>query len=292
MAPIQSKPLFNNQVASRFASNSVYSDITLRFSGTEMPAHRIVLASQSGWFAQQLEVEGPLKEVERPVIDLGDEDDPDLLTVLIKYLYTRSYPSLISTTDPDEPKAHICLRHLRLYVMATDYRVPCVQAAAAKRVKEYMADLYGVSVDLLTDFIPFMYGDSLTPKPLNKDEHGLRRFIAERAALDHLERVEACEMDRYIAEYPDFAVDYLTASWNLRTTQIEENRLKGIFCRACNYSMEISVNYRENVADRNLRVCMRRPSGKGGVKLEEMEEDVPIKTCPNCQGAMEMQHLI
>lgn len=56
--------------------------------------------------------------------------------------------------------------------------------------------------------------------------------------------------------------------------------------------MEISVNYREKVADRNSRVCMRRPSGEGGVKLEEMEEDVPIKTCPNCQGAMEMQHLI
>lgn len=101
--------------------------------------------------------------------------------------------------------------------MATDYRVPCVQAAAAKRVKEYMADLYGVSVDLLTDFIPFMYGDSLTPKPLNKDEHGLRRFIAEMAALDHLERVEACEMDRYIAEYPDFAGKCATSIfWSTR----------------------------------------------------------------------------
>ena len=48
------KPPFINQVAGHFADNELYSDIVLRFSGVEMPAHRIVLASQSGWFAQQL----------------------------------------------------------------------------------------------------------------------------------------------------------------------------------------------------------------------------------------------
>lgn len=48
------KPPFINQVAGHFADNELYSDIILRFSGVELPAHRIVLASQSGWFAQKL----------------------------------------------------------------------------------------------------------------------------------------------------------------------------------------------------------------------------------------------
>lgn len=138
-------------------------------------------------------------------LDLGDGDDPALLSALLKYLYTRAYPALTDETGPPEPKAHVCLRHLRLYELANKYGVACAQVAAADRVRQHMGELYAYSADLLTDFVPFLYGDALTPAPLSGDAHGLRAFVAETAARDRLERVESCEMERYVREFPEFA---------------------------------------------------------------------------------------
>ncbi|KAH7063115.1 hypothetical protein B0J12DRAFT_694049 [Macrophomina phaseolina] len=285
MAPSPSRPSITNQIAPRYADNHTYSDLTLRFSETSLPAHRIVLASQSAWFAEQLEGdESPLKGVPHAVLDLGDADDPDLLSVLITYLYTHAYPSLISATDPSEPKAHTCLRHLRLYVMATDYRVPCVQAAAAARVKQYMEDLYGTAADLLTDFIPYIYGGGLGPKPLVEDEHGLRMFIAERAARDRLERVEACELDRFVREYPVFAVDYLTAFWGMSRAKVEKNRLRRF---SSDYSMEVTVDDSEVVGLTKATLL----GAESSVKTEERKPELPFKSCPQCVADLQEKRL-
>ncbi|KAB2570491.1 BTB/POZ-like protein [Lasiodiplodia theobromae] len=290
------KPPFINQVAGHFADNELYSDIVLRFSGVEMPAHRIVLASQSGWFAQQLlESNRPQQDDSTALtLDLGDDHDhPALLSAMIKYMYTRVYPNLINPSDPDEPQAYTCLRHLRLYVLATDYRVPAVQATAAKRVKDYVEELYARQADLLTDFVPFLFGEGLAPKPLVKDEHGLRAFVAEKAALHHLERVPACEMDKYVREYPLFAVEYLTACWNQRGKLIEEKSLHGMYCPTCDYSMEVSVNFRERSARKHPRASVERSDHSNtSHKTERSDEENPIKACPNCQGPLEKLPLV
>ncbi|KAL1646598.1 hypothetical protein SLS58_003184 [Diplodia intermedia] len=310
------KPPFINQVAGHFANNELYSDVTLRFAGNELPAHRVVLASQSGWFAQQLlEAESQLKKDDDAssssasppattlTLDLtNDHDHPDLLSALITYMYTRVYPNLIATTTnpaddatdnnptPEpEPAALTCLRHLRLYVLATSYGVPSAAAAAARRVKDYMDELYAVQADLLTDFVPFLFGDALAPVPLTRDEHGLRAFVAGRAAADRLERVRACEVERYVREYPLFAVEYLTACWNKRAMQIEEGSLQSVFCPGCDYSMEIALTGKEYVARKNSGISFLRSESDGLDKPDDSSKGDPIRTCPNCQGPLEKQ---
>ncbi|KAL1627820.1 hypothetical protein SLS54_002086 [Diplodia seriata] len=301
------KPPFINQVAGHFANNELYSDVTLRFAGNELPAHRVVLASQSGWFAQQLlEAEGQLNKdyassssspaTTTLTLDLPtDHDHPDLLSALITYMYTRVYPNLIATTDdpsePPEPAALTCLRHLRLHVLATAYGVPTAAAAAARRVKDYMDELYAVQADLLTDFVPFLFGEALAPVPFGpRDEHGLRAFVAERAVRDHLEGVQACEVERYVREYPLFAVEYLTALWNKRAMQIEERSLQSVFCPGCDYSMEIALTGKEYGARKSSGISFLRSSESGGLdKPDDSSKGDPIRTCPNCQTPLEKQ---
>ncbi|EOD49372.1 putative btb poz-like protein [Neofusicoccum parvum UCRNP2] len=272
MATSMARSAFINQIASQYADNDLYSDITLHFSSTTLHAHRIVLASQSTWFLRRLEGTHQLNDMPTSpqTLDLGDGDDPALLSALLKYLYTRAYPALIDETGPPEPKAHVCLRHLRLYELANKYGVACAQAAAADRVRQHMGELYAYSADLLTDFVPFLYGDALTPAPLSGDAHGLRAFVAETAARDRLERVESCEMERYIAE----------------------KRLKGVLCRACDYSMEITVNDVEQLGGRNSRLGMWRGSEDSSIKLEDLKDELYLKACPNCQGELEKQFLM
>lgn len=87
-------------------------------------------------------------------------------------------------------------------------------------------------------------------------------------------------------------MDYLTAVWALRRTQIAEKRLKGVLCRACDYSMEITVNDVEQVGGRNSRLGMWRGSEDSSIKLEDLKDELYLKACPNCQGELEKQFLM
>ncbi|OJD32340.1 btb poz-like protein [Diplodia corticola] len=339
------KPPFINQVSGHFANNELYSDITLRFSdGTELSAHRVVLASQSGWFAQQLlDIEDQMNKdpsaatatatatasastpptdppassssAARPglmiTLDLPtDHSHPSLLCALITYMYTRVYPSLIPPTDPTEPKAYTALRHLRLYMLATEYRIPAAQAAAARRVKDYLDELFRIQADLLTDFVPFLFGDALAPRRFERDEHGLRGWVAERVVEAGLDRVEACEVGRLVREWPGFGVEYLTAFWNRRKKQIEEETLQGFFCPSCDCSMEIVITgVKERGARKSSAISVVRSSdgggGGGGTAVGAFDKIEGgggesggggadgggnlIKMCPNCQGPLEKQ---
>ncbi|CAD0088111.1 unnamed protein product, partial [Aureobasidium vineae] len=68
-----------------FSNNEQYSDIVIKFGEHQIRAHKVVLAQQSGYFATAFF--SHFQVASNPVIDLGDEDDPELLTSVIRYLY-------------------------------------------------------------------------------------------------------------------------------------------------------------------------------------------------------------
>ncbi|KAG9997431.1 hypothetical protein KCU78_g16957, partial [Aureobasidium melanogenum] len=80
MAPIDS-------LTASFYDNEQYSDIVIKFGEHQIRAHKVILAQQSGYFMTAFS--SRFQVASNPIIDLGDDDDPEILTDVIKYLYRR-----------------------------------------------------------------------------------------------------------------------------------------------------------------------------------------------------------
>ncbi|KAG9642655.1 hypothetical protein KCU64_g12074, partial [Aureobasidium melanogenum] len=85
-------------LAAQFFDNEKYSDVIIKFGERQVRAHKVILAQQSGYFAAAFF--GLFQVASNPVVDLGDEDDPALLTNVIKYLYWHG-PIHDYDKDPD-----------------------------------------------------------------------------------------------------------------------------------------------------------------------------------------------
>ncbi|KAH0384981.1 hypothetical protein KCU92_g3911, partial [Aureobasidium melanogenum] len=112
-------PPREDSLTASFFDNSQYSDITIKFGEHQIRAHKVILAQQSGYFATAFF--SRFQVASNPVIDLGDEDDPEVLTEVLKYLYchgpthdhTWSWESSIPMTQ--------CID---LYLLADKYDIP------------------------------------------------------------------------------------------------------------------------------------------------------------------------
>ncbi|KAK6003017.1 hypothetical protein QM012_000862 [Aureobasidium pullulans] len=78
-----------DSLTASFFDNEQYSDITIKFGDHQIRAHKVILAQQSGYFMTAFS--SRFQVATNPVIDLGDEDDPALLTNVIKYLYWNGH---------------------------------------------------------------------------------------------------------------------------------------------------------------------------------------------------------
>lgn len=74
-----------NSLTALFFDNPLYSNIIIKFGECQFHAHKVILAQQSGYFATAFF--GRFQVASSPVIDLGDEDDSELLTDTVKHLY-------------------------------------------------------------------------------------------------------------------------------------------------------------------------------------------------------------
>lgn len=86
-----------------FFNKEQFSDVVVKFSGRQIYAHKIILAQHSGFFERaflgQLSVSSlhrpwllfsaydQVQVATSPTIDLGDDDDPDLVQGMIEFMY-------------------------------------------------------------------------------------------------------------------------------------------------------------------------------------------------------------
>ncbi|KAF4312061.1 putative btb poz domain protein [Botryosphaeria dothidea] len=111
-----------------YLTSGEHSDVTIKFSGREFKAHKIILTAKSGWFRGAFR--SGLAEASAETIELHG-DDPDALELSIRFLYEEPYPRW---TSDDEEKAHLnaMLGHITIYELANKYDIPTLSLAAAQ----------------------------------------------------------------------------------------------------------------------------------------------------------------
>lgn len=138
-----------------YYQSTKYSDITIRFSGRELPAHKIVLAEGSEYFRALFEHDfkvgslttcayyfelfsnsGKHQEASAAAIDLHD-DHAHALCGMIATFYGHSGHEKTSVTNSENGAAYV-MYTIDLYVTASKYLVPTLCSEVVRDMGEMM----------------------------------------------------------------------------------------------------------------------------------------------------------
>ncbi|KAK1837075.1 hypothetical protein QBC39DRAFT_377372 [Podospora conica] len=98
-------------------------DFTITCGHTTHLVHKHLLSSKSRFF--RATCTGPFKESHQQTLSLPASDDPDLVSLLLDYIYHDTY----TLQDDDEQEAPI-VAHARMYALAEKYMLDGLKAAA------------------------------------------------------------------------------------------------------------------------------------------------------------------
>jgi hypothetical protein len=112
----------------RYYDSPILSDIKIKYNGITISAHRIVLASQSGWFSRALE--GGFREAAVDSLELC-EDEPEAISDMLQYMYGR-VPWNNSDKDHKATSEEL-LRLVQIYAVADK----CVVSDLSNAVNEH-----------------------------------------------------------------------------------------------------------------------------------------------------------
>jgi hypothetical protein len=140
-----------NSLTAPFFDNPLYSDIIIKFGEHQIHAHKVILAQQSGYFATAFF--GRFQVASSPVIDLGDEDDSELLTDTVKYLYRHGLihdqlHGLGSSVSMD--------KLIDIYQLADKYDIPGLRHYASGKLYISVIESFHDSSGNITFRDPFM----------------------------------------------------------------------------------------------------------------------------------------
>ncbi|ORY09036.1 ankyrin repeat-containing domain protein [Clohesyomyces aquaticus] len=111
-----------------FFNSNTLSDLTVRFSGRELKAHKVILCIHSQWFAKAFR--GNFLEASQSTLELHD-DNPQAVEGMIRHFYdldpmSPCEPARPSTPDQTDPSTK--LKHIvHLYAVADKYDAPMLR---------------------------------------------------------------------------------------------------------------------------------------------------------------------
>ncbi|GIZ36720.1 hypothetical protein CKM354_000018700 [Cercospora kikuchii] len=108
-----------------FFKDKEYSDITIKFSGREIPCHKMIICTQSDYFKKLCGTGSRFAEKNQKVVELK-EDDPDAVEAVLRYLYFGNYVS------GSEKNLNDWKFHVEVTTAASKYLVPKVVPVAVE----------------------------------------------------------------------------------------------------------------------------------------------------------------
>ncbi|THX93561.1 hypothetical protein D6D03_10026 [Aureobasidium pullulans] len=111
-----------------YFNNETFSDIILKFGNFKIHAHKVILASNSTWFEKAFS--SGFSEATQTTIDLGNEEDPNLLFAMLNHFYNDDYNNHIGQNNPIRDHSTL---HLEIFLPADMYDAPCLRDAAKQR---------------------------------------------------------------------------------------------------------------------------------------------------------------
>ncbi|KAH0270730.1 hypothetical protein KCU91_g7877, partial [Aureobasidium melanogenum] len=99
-------------------NNNTLSDITIKFNGRQVSAHKAILAQKSAYFMTTFTGQFPVATSEE--VDLGDDDDPEAIHAMLRYIYDMPYAHQITGSSTLEEDLIFCLN---VFIVADKYDV-------------------------------------------------------------------------------------------------------------------------------------------------------------------------
>ncbi|THY03267.1 pectin lyase-like protein [Aureobasidium pullulans] len=119
-----------DEVHRDYFNNETFSDIILKFGNFKIHAHKVILASNSTWFEKAFSSGFSSQEATQTTIDLGNEEDPNLLFAMLNHFYNDDYNNHIGQNNPIRDHSTL---HLEIFLPADMYDAPCLRDAAKQR---------------------------------------------------------------------------------------------------------------------------------------------------------------
>ncbi|KAI0435670.1 BTB/POZ domain-containing protein [Xylaria telfairii] len=178
-------------------NNTDHADVKIQIGSYELPAHSVVLASQSPFFRKGLTEtfhEGKSKQFH------FKDGSAHAHWRVFEYMYTGNYTEEpaqpIGTQDDDE-----LLKDVRVYVTAEFFMLDDLKQLALERLKSSLEKLW-VS-ELLSDCIREVYAST------TESESELRNSVVEVAQTHRIDLWKRKEFRDLLREGGDFAVDLM-----------------------------------------------------------------------------------
>ncbi|KAG9562744.1 hypothetical protein KCU71_g7202, partial [Aureobasidium melanogenum] len=127
-----------------------YSDIVVAFNNRKVFAHKAILAASSSYFHRAFP--SKFAVASNAVIDLGDDDDPDLVEVMLRIIYDDEDVSIVNVAmrHPDLFKAF-----LDFYVLGDRYDVPVLRHLAKEHYVTNIKSIVCMRGEKLSGFDEF-----------------------------------------------------------------------------------------------------------------------------------------
>ncbi|KAF4626115.1 hypothetical protein G7Y89_g12047 [Cudoniella acicularis] len=206
-SPSSNTTLFSNQQSlSRFFNSPLFSDLTIRFSGKEIHAHKIIICSQSAWFAAAFE--GKFSEAPKYTLELKD-DDPISIEAMFRFFYNLPpTPQALSHTS-SPPTNLLLLSLVKIYITADKYDVPLLRTSMITSFTHTASSscLQLWNEGSLPEIIKTIYSNTVARND------AMRKTIVETCVenFEMMRRDTPDALRRLLEETPDFSADILMA---------------------------------------------------------------------------------
>ena len=194
-------------------NNSLDSDLTVRCQGVDIKVHRVIIACQGGYFANA--VKDIFKEGQDKLIELSDEDDPQVIKALLGYLYGLSW----AVPDGYRP----AIFEAAMYAAGDYYQLPTVKDRAAHNFKAIAGKAPTPFDGAAACFEAAMAVYQNTPQA----DRGLRDVLIG-VVRNHGQKliIDTPSNQETVRQIPQFALDLLVNEYQTRKTEDLDVRLQ------------------------------------------------------------------
>ncbi|THW53080.1 hypothetical protein D6D22_00123 [Aureobasidium pullulans] len=190
----------NDLTARLYNDSAKWSDIIIKYGEHQIHAHKAILVQQSGYFLTAFTTLLPVSS--SPIIDLGDDDDPRLLTWIPQYIYRHGtlhdYFSNMKTSNPQMSMEQL----IDLFELADKYDVEMLSAPIQSTRTPYMnasrepVDLE-LSKPLITDCSLLSYNFVVNTAGRYSETGGFSRLFDEKQAIALLQLDKRIRSNNY-----------------------------------------------------------------------------------------------
>ncbi|KAH8683382.1 ankyrin repeat-containing domain protein [Tricladium varicosporioides] len=183
----------------RFFNSPLFSDLTVCFSGREVHVHKVIICSQSKWFA--VAFGGCFSEAAKPTIELED-DEANSVESMLRFFYGLNPIEKREDSSPGDVLSEV----VRIYLTADKYDVPLLQSTMLDTFKTLAMSS---CVELLTSGVLSGIIDSIYHSTASGDP--LRKMIQEVCLLNFstFRENNPVGFRTMFEENPEFSADVL-----------------------------------------------------------------------------------